>query len=185
MPKIDKQWLASIGITADDLKQAATPVPIDKEPASMERSTRDALGTLRALNWPREQLTPIRCWECQEIFLTNYVANVYCSQQCFKGALAKKGIAWRPERSYADQWGQYEPPISVPPGALEVMRHLIRLADSGNRPQLQNPEPDSFSELSTEEHEVLPDPPIPYIDPEIPSEPEDSDDGFLAMLDAL
>ena len=183
MGKIDKNWLASIGISAEDLAQAAEPQPIHKDVAPKQQANIEANSTLRALNWPHDQLMPVRCWECQEIFLTNYNANVYCSQQCFKDGLAKKGIKWRPDRTLSEQWGGYEPPMHIPPGALEVMRHLIRLADSGNLPQPRNPEPGFLEELSTPEPSVEYDLPNPSNDPDIQEEQEDWDDGFLAVLD--
>lgn len=185
MAKIDKNWLASLGITPDDLAKAAEPIPMHKETAPRQQAIHEANSTLRALNWPHDALMPVRCWECNEIFLTNYRANVYCSQQCFKDGLSKKGIAWRPDRTLSEQWGGYEPPMMIPPGALDVMRHLIRLADSGNLPQQRNPEPGFLEELSTPEPEALSDPPTPYSDPDIQSEPEDSDDGFLGLLASL
>lgn len=185
MAKIDKNWLASIGITPEDLQKAAEPQPLHKDVAPRQQANHEAMSVLRCLTWPHDQLVSVKCWECKQAFLTNYKANVYCSQQCFKDGLERKGIKWRPDRTLAEQWGNYEPPLMIPPGAIEAMRRLVALADQGMIVQPDNQEQDSVEVLPTPVSEVSNDLPIPSNDPDIQSEPEDSDDGFLAMLDAL
>lgn len=185
MAKIDKNWLASIGITAEDLQQAAEPRPLHKDVAPRQQANHEAISVLRMLTWPYDEYLHVKCWECGHIFLTNYKANVYCSQQCFKDGLEKKGIKWRPDRTLAEQWGNYEPPLMIPPGAIEAMRRLVDLADQGKIEIPDSQEQDSSEVLSTPEPEPLYDPPIPSNAHDIQSEPEDQDDEFLAVLDAL
>ena len=185
MGKIDKNWLASIGITQEDLEKAAEPEPVHKGVAARQQANREAICVLRGLTWPYDEYVAVNCWECKQTFLTNYRANVYCSQQCFKDGLAKLGIKWRPNRTLEEQWGTYEPPLHIPPGAIKAMRHLIDLVDQGMIGQSDNQEQDSSEVLPTVESETLSDPPIPSNDPETPQEQKDQDAEFLAMLDVL
>lgn len=183
MGKIDKGWLASIGISAEDLQQAAEPRPLHKDVAPKQQANHEAISVLRSLTYPFDEYLSVKCWECKQIFLTNYKANVYCSQQCFKDGLEKKGIKWRPDRTLAEQWGNREPPLMIPPGAIEAMRRLVDLADQGMIHQPDNQEPDYAEELSTPEPEVSIDPPIPSNDPETQSEHSDWDVSFLEDFD--
>ena len=183
MAKIDKNWLASIGITPEDLEKAAQPEATEKGVAAREQANREAICVLRGLTWPYDEYIRVDCWECKQPFLTNYKANVYCSQQCFKDGLAKLGIQWRPNRTLAEQWGTYEPPLMIPPGAIAAMRRLIDLVDQGKIQESDSPKPDYVEELSTPESEALPDLPIPSNDPEIQQEHWDQGDEFLAILD--
>lgn len=185
MAKIDKNWLASIGITPEDLQKAAEPQPLHKDVAPRQQANHEAISVLRSLTWPYDSYIQVKCWECKLPFLTNYKANVYCSQQCYKDGLERRGIKWNPDKTLAEQWGNLEPPLMIPPGAIEAMRRLVDLADQGMIGQPDNQEPDSSEELLISEPEVLSDLPTPYSDPEIQQGPEDSDDGFLAILDAL
>lgn len=183
MAKIDKNWLASIGITAEDLQAAAEPEATHKGVAAREQANREAICVLRGLTWPYDQYISVECWECKQPFLTNYKANVYCSQQCFKDGLAKLGIQWRPNRTLSEQWGTYEPPLMIPPGAIAAMRRLIDLVDQGMIQESHSQEPDSSEELLIPEPEVSLYPPTLSNDPDIQLEPEDLDDEFLAILD--
>lgn len=185
MGKIDKNWLASLGITPEDLAKAAEPTPLHKDAAPRQQANHEAISVLRSLTWPHDQLVSVKCWECKHVFLTNYRANVYCSQQCYKDGLEKRGLVWRPDRTLAEQWGGMEPPLMIPPGAIEAMRRLVDLADQGMIQESESPKQDYVEEQLTPEPEVSDDLPIPSNDPDIQPEPEDSDDEFLALLDVL
>ena len=183
MAKIDKNWLASIGITAEDLEKAAQPEATEKGVAAREQANREAICVLRGLTWPYDEYVSVKCWECGQFFLTNYKANVYCSQQCFKDGLAKLGIKWRPNRTLSEQWGTYEPPLHIPPGAIAAMRRLIDLVDQGMIQELHSQEQDSSEELLIPEPEPLPDLPSLSNDPDIQLEFQGEEAGFLSILD--
>jgi hypothetical protein len=185
MGKIDKNWLASLGITPEDLAKAAEPTPLHKDAAPRQQANHEAISLLRSLTWPYDQLVSVLCWECKHPFLTNYKANVYCSQHCYKVGLERRGIVWRPDRTLAEQWGNLEPPLMIPPGAIEAMRRLVDLADQGKIAQSESPEPDYVPVLSTPEPESLYDLPAPSNDHDIQLEPDSDQDEFLAMLNAL
>lgn len=182
MAKIDKNWLASIGITEADLQQAATQ---QTEPIEKDRAEWEAQSLLRSLTWPYPEMVPKNCKKCDRIFMTNYRAVGYCSTRCFKAALLERGYRWDPDETYEKMWGYMEPPLTIPPEALTAMRHLIHLVDQETMNQSHSQEQDSVPVLSIEEPESLPDPPNPSSDPDIQSESPAEDVEFLAILDAL
>ena len=183
MGKIDKNWLASLGITPEDLQKAAEPQPLHKDVAPRQQANHEAISVLRSLTWPYDAYIQVKCWECKLPFLTNYKANVYCSQQCYKDGLERRGIKWNPEKTLAEQWGNYEPPLMIPPGAIEAMRRLVALADQGMIGQPDNQEQDYAEELSTPQPEVSDDLPIPSNVPETQSVHSDLDVSFLEDFD--
>lgn len=181
------EWLASIGI--DLSKETIPDTPIDKEPATHQMGKWEAQSLLTSLHWPYPELVSVNCWECKEPFLTNYRANTYCSMLCYKKALEGRGLKWRPERTFFEQWGNLEPPLMISNESIKAMRRLIDLVDQGKIVQTDSPEPENVHTLEDQEapsYEVSPDLPIPDTDPGIQSEPDqDSDAAFLAELDAL
>lgn len=185
--KIDPEWLKSIGISLDELNKAAEPAPLHKERASREQSIHEANSLLVSLQWPSLELMSVACWECKELFLTNYHANVYCSQRCYRDSLLARGLKWNPDRTLAEQWGNLEPPFMIPPEAIKAMRRLLAIVDQGKQDQSENLMQGIGREELIIEDEPLPDLPVPYTDPEIQSEPasDQQDSEFLSMLDAL
>lgn len=160
--------------------------PVEKEQHTKDMANHQAQSLLINLRWPYPEMISVECWNptCKQIFLTNYKANVYCSMQCFKIELERKGIVWRPERSFAEQWGNLEPPLMIPPEAIKAMRRLLSIVDSETNRVSRSPEPD-YGGLHKDQI-VLddePDLPIPSNDPDIPKEhdPEPGDD-FLKLL---
>ena len=177
------EWLASIGVNLDPNK--IVEQPIEKEPSTQQMAKWEAQSLLTSLNWPYPELTPVKCWECGEQFLTNYKANTYCSMQCYKDALKKRGLAWRPERTFFEQWGNLEPPLMISPESVKAMRRLLNLLDQGMIGLLPDQEPDSEEESQTLLGSVSPDLPTPYTDPGTPPESNPDLDEFADMLDAL
>lgn len=164
--------------------------PVEEEEHTKEMAKWEAQSLLVSLNWPYPELTSVKCWSCGEYFLTNYKANVYCSMKCFKVELEKKGIVWKPEKSFYEQWGNLEPPIMIPPEAIKAMRRLLSIVDQGMNPPQQYQDQD-FEGVHKSQvvFDDEPDLPIPSNDPDIQQEPEQSDlevpDSLLKLLDAL
>lgn len=188
MPRSKKalnEWLASIGV--DLTKETIAPTPIEKEPSTQQMAKWEAQSLLTSLNWPYPELVPVVCLDCNQEFLTNYKANTYCSMLCYKTALEKRGLVWRPERTFFEQWGNLEPPLMISPEQIKAMRRLLNLIDQGNLDRTRNQEQqDEYIPEASDQSEVSLDLPTPDIDPEIQSEPEiDQDAEFLRELDAL
>lgn len=177
------EWLASIGVNLNPEQIVETP--IEKEPSTHQMGKWEAQSLLTSLKWPYPELTPVKCWECGERFLTNYEANTYCSMLCYKTALKKRGLQWRPERTFFEQWGNLEPPLMISPESVKAMRRLLSLLDQGMIGLLPDQEPDSEEEQSKVSESVSPDPPTPYTDPDIQSEQDQDLDSFADMLDGL
>lgn len=179
------EWLASIGVNLNP--EQIVEQPIEKEPSTHQMGKWEAQSLLTSLKWPYPELTPVKCWECGEEFLTNYEANTYCSMMCYKTALKKRGLAWRPERTFYEQWGNLEPPLMISPESVKAMRRLLSLLDQGKIGLSDDPEPDYEEELSTPiSDSVSPAPQVPYTDPGIQqAHTLDLDDEFLDMLNDL
>lgn len=157
--------------------------PVEEEEHTKDMAKWEAQSLLVSLKWPYPELVSIKCWGCGEKFLTNYSANVYCSMKCFKVELEKKGIVWKPEKSFYEQWGNLEPPLMIPPEAIKAMRRLLSLVDQENLPKSDSPEQGSEPELKLKHHyAVLPDPLTPYDAPDTPQEHVEDQDSFLALL---
>lgn len=62
--------------------------------------------------------------ECGQSFGTNYLYVGYCSDNCRAKDLAKIGIQWDHQKSARDRWGG-EPPLVVPPSALQALKVLL------------------------------------------------------------
>ena len=166
--------------------------PVEEEPHTKEMAKWEAQSLLVSLNWPYPELTSVKCWSCGEYFLTNYKANVYCSMKCFKVELEKKGIVWKPDKSFYEQWGNLEPPLMIPPEAIKAMRRLLSIVDSG----IDRDREQQYQGLGSEDvhmdqidDSVSLDPQVPYNDPDIPEEQpkdvEESEDSFLSLLASL
>lgn len=178
------EWLASIGVDLNAEKVVETP--IEKEPSTHQMGKWEAQSLLTSLKWPYPELTPVKCWKCGQMFLTNYSANTYCSMQCYKDALLERGLVWRPERTFFEQWGNLEPPLMISPESVKAMRRLLNLLDQGMIGQTDNQEPDSGEEPPVLLGPVSPDPQVPYTGPDIQEEHTiDQDDDFLSILDEL
>lgn len=166
--------------------------PVEKEEHTKEMAKWEAQSLLVSLKWPYPELVPVECWNptCKKRFLTNYKANVYCSMECHKIELERKGIVWRPERSFYEQWGNLEPPIMIPPEAIKAMRRLLSIVDQESPVVSRSPKQDSGGVLKDQMPWIdEPDLPIPSNDPDIPEEPEitdsESEDSFLSLLASL
>lgn len=185
LSKKEQELLASLGV---QIKPDDYITPIEQQEPTKEMAKWEAQSLLVSLNWPYPEMVGVTCWSCKKVFLTNYKANVYCSMECFKIELEKKGLVWRPERTFYEQWGNLEPPLMIPPEAIKAMRRLLSLVDQETIAQSHSPKQDyedvpSFQKLNDD---ALHAPPIPYSDPDIQSEHQkDSEDDFLALLASL
>lgn len=180
------EWLASIGV--DLTKETIAPTPIEKEPSTQQMAKWEAQSLLTSLNWPYPELVSVKCVDCGLDFLTNYRANTYCSMLCYKKALEKKGIAWRPERTFYEQWGNLEPPMMISPEQIKAMRRLLNLIDQGNLGQTYNQEQRAeYIPEALDQSEVSLDPLTLDTDPETQLEPEldTQEEDDLSWLDAL
>lgn len=185
MPKLSKaqqEMLDRLGIklTPEDFVET----PIEKEPSTRERSTWEAQSTLLCLQWPYPDLMRKVCTECGKKFATSYHATAWCSNECVKNGLEKAGLKWRPDKTFAEQWGVMEPPLIISPEAIRAMRRVLNLIDSETPNQSYNQEPDFDGVLADEADDALPVPPTPDIADGIQEERE-IDPDFLSVLDAL
>ena len=179
--KAQQEMLAKLGI---ELKpEDFVEKPIEQEQSTHERNTWEAQSTLLSLQWPYPDLVRKVCIECGKKFATNYHSTVWCSNECVKKGLEKNGIKWRPDKTFAEQWGVMEPPLIIPPEAIRAMRRVLNLIDSETPNQSYNQEQD-YDEVLDEADDASPDLPTPDIAVETPKERE-IDPDFLSMLDAL
>lgn len=180
----EQALLDSLGIK---LKSEDYTTPIEKTEPAKEMAKWEAQSLLVSLKWPYPDLVPVECWNptCKKKFLTNYKANVYCSMECHKIELERKGIVWRPERSFYEQWGNMEPPLMIPPEAIKAMRRLLSIVDQETPVVSRSPKPDSDTEHTDQQDDEQP--VVPYNDPDTQSEPnEDSqEEDFLTLLASL
>lgn len=185
LSKKEQELLASLGVS---IKPDDYITPIEQQEPTKEMAKWEAQSLLVSLNWPYPEMVGVTCWSCKKVFLTNYKANVYCSMECFKIELEKKGLVWRPERTFYEQWGNLEPPLMIPPEAIKAMRRLLSIVDQETIAQSHSPKPDSEPALKLNYHyAVLPDLQVPYSDPDTQEEPVQADipeDDFLALLAA-
>jgi len=161
--------------------------PVEEEEHTKEMAKWEAESLLRSLTWPYPELVDRECANptCKRIFLTNYKANAYCSMECDKIELERKGIVWDPDKPFHEQWGHLEPPLMIPPEAIKAMRRLLSIVDSGNPVQSRSPKPDSEPEHTPALIPFSPDPQVPYNDPDTQEEPETDQDSFLKLLSSL
>lgn len=162
--------------------------PVEEEEHTKEMAKWEAESLLRSLTWPYPELVDRQCANptCKKIFLTNYKANAYCSMECDKIELERKGIVWDPDKPFHEQWGHLEPPLMIPPEAIKAMRHLLSIVDSGNPVVSRSLKQDSDKEHIPVVEDVSLDPQVLYNDPDIPEEHEsEPEDDFLKLLGAL
>lgn len=176
----EQALLDSLGVklTNDDYVR-----PVEEEEHTKEMAKWEAQSLLVSLKWPYPDLVSVKCWSCGEKFLTNYKANVYCSMKCFKIELEKKGIVWKPEKSFYEQWGNLEPPLMIPPEAIKAMRRLLSLIDQETPEKSDSPKQD-YGDVHKDQivYDDEPDLQLPYDAPDIPQEHDEDQDSFLALL---
>ena len=188
MPKLSPKEQALLESMGIKLSNEDYIRPVEEEEHTKDMARWEAESLLRSLNWPYPELVSVECWNptCKKIFLTNYKANVYCSMECDKIELERKGIVWDPDKPFDEQWGYREPPLMIPPEAIKAMRHLLSLVDQESPEVFRSPKPDSVPEHTPALIPFSPAPPIPYSDPDIQEEHEEEpEDDFLAILNAL
>lgn len=186
LSKKEQELLEKLGIK---VKSEDYIRPVEEEEHTKEMARWEAQSVLRSLKWPYPELVNRQCErpDCKKIFLTNYEANAYCSMECFKVELERRGLVWRPDRTFYEQWGNLEPPLMIPPEAIKAMRRLLSIVDRGNPVVSGNPEPgfvqeENFPETWTSSPALL----VPYSDPDIQEEPlEEVEDSFLTLLSSL
>lgn len=189
IPKHVRDMLASVGMTPEEAGVKETPVG---ELHRLERSQFHAEAVLHFLQYPSVARIAKRCKECGEPFATYYKSVAYCDYPCLKLALKKMGLLWsEAERDYdsktnVERWGNMEPPLVIPPAAIEAMRSLLKLIDS----ESQNQEPVQVESVSPSFEQVVPfdydEPDAPEIESDLPqkqtqSQP-DFDESFLDDL---
>lgn len=146
-------------------------------------ASREAESVL-ALIARQDLFTAKFCKECSGPFATNFADVAYCSDECRKSALEKRGIEWNPLKHPEDRWGYNGPryhddegkehnvpfpaPLVVPPEALKVLT-----ANSAVR--------QFFAEVFLE---VKPESEAPQ-EPKPEPKPEPQVDRGQALLDAL
>ncbi len=159
--------------------------PIENQKSTKQRSRWEAESLLLCLKWPYPELTKKNCLSCGEVFLTDYQATGYCSNECVKNDFKKYGLTWHPEKSFQEQWGLMEPPLIIPPELLKAMRRLLKIAKTESQDQSHSQEPDSVKITYEEEKYSVYE---SYVSPDTvvdtPKEHEPDSD-FLALLAAL
>lgn len=90
---------------------------------------KEAELVLLTLENPRSVET-IKCWNCDQLFQTDYHYNRHCSDSCLKESLLKKGLDWNPDKQPEDRW-QGVPPGVVRPETLSKLHDwAIRILDT-------------------------------------------------------
>lgn len=186
LPKAVREALAAAGIKEEEIKTEV------QEPTGelqrLERAQFHAEAVLHFLQYPSTSRIVKSCKECGEPFSTYYKSVAYCDYPCLKAGLKRVGLLWE-ETEYdydaktnVERWGNYEPPLVIPPAAIQAMRDLLNSIDQGNQvlskapvepspvfddpePPAENDEPDSLE---------IPD--------DLPKESPPAEDDFLAFL---
>lgn len=164
IPKHVRDMLASVGMTPEE---AGIKEPPAGELQRIERAQFHAEAVLHFLQYPSVARIAKRCKECGEPFATYYKSVAYCDYPCLKLALKKMGLLWtETEYDYdtktnVERWGNMEPPLVIPPAAIEAMRSLLKLVDSENpNPAIVQAEP-----VSPSFEQVVP---FDYDEPDVP-----------------
>lgn len=134
--------LISMGIAPVEVAELAvhdTRTPIIQE----------AQAVMYSLDHPHFMMTT-ECKECKVKFQTCYRYNKYCSEECLREALRKRGLGWNPDKLPEERW-QGIPPANLSPTALLSLRE--------------------WAKQILAEIEVLPDRPV--VVPELVPEPVD------------
>lgn len=127
---LDPEFLELITRSLDP--EAAAKMQADLQKAAQETQQKDyQQAKIREANAVLTSLYNVTtvvmrtCPECSEKFQTNYKYSRYCSNECLKAALKKRGLAWHPEKSAEDRW-QGEPPATISPPTLKVLVQWAR-----------------------------------------------------------
>lgn len=189
IPKHVRDMLASVGVTPEEAGIKEPPVG---ELQRLERSQFHAEAVLHFLQYPSVSRIVKRCKECGEPFATYYKSVAYCDYPCLKNGLKRVGLLWNEaeydydSKTNVERWGNYEPPLVIPPAAIEAMRSLLNLIDSGNQgqePALIEPVESSFERVVPFEND---EPDVPEIESVPPQEQtqslSDFDESFLDDL---
>lgn len=183
MKKKTLDYLKSLGIDPTTIQ---SQIPVEQEQHTKDMNRHQAESLLWTLKWPYPEMMPQKCLGCNRTFLTNYAANRYCSQRCIKSDFEKIGLKWNPDRSFQEQWGNLEPPLMIPPEAIQAMRRLLQILDSETQDLQRYQEPDSLEEILISEPLASNDPQVLDNGSEIQQEHETDRDEiseFLASLD--
>jgi hypothetical protein len=125
--------LAAI-LAANGLGEAVEDVEKEKEYAdSPEQIKFRGIGVLYALEYPLSPRVTKTCKResCGSVFLTNYNAVGYCSNECLQKDLSDRyGIKWEPnERGRKERWEVRVPPQIIPMQALRAMKAIVNQAE--------------------------------------------------------
>lgn len=189
IPKHVRDMLASVGVTPEEAGIKEPPVG---EFQRLERAQFHAEAVLYFLHHPSTARITKRCKECGEPFATYYKSVAYCDYPCLKLGLKKMGLLWSEaeydydSKTNVERWGNMEPPLVIPPAAIEAMRSLLNLIDSG-KPGLElapvAPVESSFERVVPFEND---EPDVPEIESVPPQEQtqslSDFDESFLDDL---
>lgn len=97
--------------------------------------TQEANAVLWSLDFPHSLVT-FKCKECAQSFRTNYRYNRYCSEDCLKAALKKRGLEWDPTKSPEERW-KGVPPATLSPEALRSLQEWARSLIEESSQQLE------------------------------------------------
>lgn len=116
----DKFWILWNEEYPEDGVDTARRIAADKR----ETTHREAEAVLLSL-YSGRTLEEHTCKSCGRKFLTNYVYNRHCTEECLRDSLGRRGLRWDPSRQAADRWCG-EPPASITPDTLEFLKKWAR-----------------------------------------------------------
>lgn len=136
------KYLERAGVSTETIEQVKEEIPHDDHAISMQ-----AEAVLLSLEKPA-RFTIKNCKRCGESFGTNYRYVSYCSDTCRAKAIQNQtGIRWNWHKPAEERWGSQsgnvEPPLTIPPEALQAMKvahqNLCQLLALQNQNGTQNP----------------------------------------------
>lgn len=108
--------------------QATLDAEATHNPEELDAKSQEAELVLGIIHG-RDHAVKRACLVCQRHFMTDYLSNRYCSNDCRREALASVGIHWNPEKSARERWGGH-PPATISPEALKALQEcVLALAD--------------------------------------------------------
>ena len=130
------EMLAASGVTIEEIEEIKETAPTGREAVSMQ-----AEAVLLFLESPAK-FTQKQCkrTECGEYFGTNYRSVAYCSDTCRAKEVSRQiGVKWNYFKTEHERWGG-EPPLVIPPAALQKIRQYIEFFQSipPTQTQIQN-----------------------------------------------
>lgn len=144
--------LAQTGhVKEEEIEEIKSNVPLSQQAIS-----RQAEAVLLFLESPAKFTTKLcKRFECQQPFGTNYRGVAYCSDNCRARSIEEQlGIKWNWFKPEEQRWGG-EPPLVIPPAALQKLQTFVEFFASipHIQTQIENPPDQVFRPEDLDEPE--------------------------------